>query len=115
LITGSTSPLPGGLLAAKAGKTFVENKKVIVAKTIKFFFILQSPSITIFSKQGRKSHNDHYEMKGFSFSSSFEAIVESGSKASFDDRQYQPEPAKKKGHSAKGSDGSEPFYPRGRQ
>jgi hypothetical protein len=47
-MTGSTSPFSGGLLAAKAGKTSIENNRVMAAKNIKFFFILQPPLSPIF-------------------------------------------------------------------
>jgi hypothetical protein len=48
LITGSISPFCGGLLSARAGKTMIENKEVIMAKTVKFFFILSSPLDAMF-------------------------------------------------------------------
>jgi hypothetical protein len=40
LITGSPSPFSGGLLAAKAGKARVENKRAVIARGTKRFFIL---------------------------------------------------------------------------
>jgi hypothetical protein len=39
LIPGSTSPFWGGLLAAKTGKTRIENKEAAIAKGTKMLFI----------------------------------------------------------------------------
>jgi hypothetical protein len=48
LMAGSTSPLSGGLLAAKAGKTSIENKRTTRVKGIEILFILQPPLAAIF-------------------------------------------------------------------
>jgi hypothetical protein len=40
LIVGNLSPLPGGLLAARAGKVRAEIKRAVTAKKTKMLFIL---------------------------------------------------------------------------